>query len=168
MKNDFTALSLEKNKYVPFLGMEKPTHHCVHKQSHLQKEMFICSTAFLPNDNNISSGGLLFKLSCERVGHFVEAKKNTYRRVYNADGSFSYPQIDVNMLRIQGEMYFQSLGITGANKGSVSKPKYSMLDFFLEIEIPKLEELTKDIYQQHGMRTIVRYQMDNAGPHTEQ
>ena len=71
----YSTVVRKHNKYIPFLGMEKPTFLRVNKKNHLYKEMYICSTAYIPNDNNITTGGLSFTLSCERVGHFGAAKK---------------------------------------------------------------------------------------------
>ena len=167
-KRFYSTVVRKFNKYVPVLGMEKPTFLRVNKKNHLYKEMYICSTAYIPNDNNISTGGLSYTLSCERVGHFVPAKKNTYRRVYAGDGTYSYPRIEENILRRRGELYFETLEITGSKEGSVSHPKYSLLNFFLDIEIPKLQELTDSITARYGHRAVVRYQMDNAGPHIEE
>ena len=147
----YSTVKRKNNKYVPFLGMEKPTYHRVNKKSHLDKEMYICSTAFLPSDNNIASGGLSFCLSCERVGHYTPARKTTYRRVYNNDdGSYTYPQIEENILRRRNELYFQGLEIKGTSEGTVSKPKYSLLNFFLQKELLKLDELTEDLTNRYG------------------
>ena len=96
------------------------------------------------------------------------SKKNTYRRVYTDDGTYSYPRLEQNISRRQGELYFETLEITCSKEGSVSKPIYSLLNFFLDIEIPKLEELTKEITAWYGHRAVVRYQMDNVGPHVEE
>ena len=49
----------------------------------------------------------------------------------------------------------------------MSVPKLSLLNFFLNKQIPKLEKLIEDFIAQHGLRTVVRYQMDNAGPRCE-
>ena len=123
----------------------------MNKKSHLHKEMYICSTAFLPSDNNIASGGLSFCLSCERVGHYTPPRKTTYRRVYNNDdGSYTYPQIEENILRRRNELYFQGLEIKGTSEGTVSKPKYSLLNFFLQKELLKLDELTEDLTNRYG------------------
>ena len=163
----YSTVVRKNNKYVPFLGMEKPTYHRVNKKSHLHKEMFICSTGYLPNDNNIETGGLSFTLSCERVGHYTPAKKTTYRREYNDDGTYTYPQIEANILRRRGEMYFEGLEIRGASEGTVSIPKYSLLKIFLDLEIPRLDELTEELTSRFGTRTIVWYQLESAGPHVE-
>ena len=117
--------------------------------------MFICSTAFLPNDNNIKSGGLSYLISCERVGHYTPAQKTTCRRQYNEDGTYTYPQIETNILRRNDDLYFKGLEIKGTSEGTVSKPKYSLLNFFLDVEIPKLDLLTEELTARHGIRTVV-------------
>lgn len=164
----FSTVVRRHRKFIPFLGMEKPTYHRVHKKSHLNKEMNICSSAFMPHDNDIASGGLSYTLSCQRVGHYAKALKNTYRRVYDEeDGSFTYPPIEENILRRKGERYFKGLEINGVSEGTEDKPKYSLKRFFEEKEIPRLESLTENIFICHGVKVVVRYQMDGAGPHVQ-
>ena len=72
--------------------------------------MYICLTALILNDNNIDSGGLLYTLSYERVGHCTPAQKTAYQRQYHQDGSYTYTQIEANILCQQGEFSFHGLG----------------------------------------------------------
>ena len=93
--------------------------------------------------------------------------KNSYRRVYNNNDTFSYPQLQENIIRRRGELYFRSTEINATSEGSVSTPKYSLLKYFKEIEIPNLERLTEEISSSCNQQVLVRYQMDSAGPHTD-
>jgi hypothetical protein len=162
----FAIVVRKNNKLVPWLGVE-PVHHEIHHKSHIYKEMIAASTAFAPFDNDMERGGVAYKISFERIGRLVAAIKDTFRRVYKQDGSFHYPPILANLLRRKGEEYFRSMEITGSNEGTAKKPKYSLLRFFLDVEIPKLEELAARIESTTGKRAIIRYQLDGAGPHRD-
>lgn len=162
----FAIVVRKNNKLVPYLGVE-PIHHEIHHKSHIYKEMIAASTAFLPFGNDMESGGIAYKISFERIGRLVAAIKDTFRRVYKKDGSFHYPPILANLLRRKGEFYFRSMEITGSNEGTSKKPKFSLLRFFLDVEIPKLEQLAAQIESTTGNRAIIRYQMDGAGPHRD-
>jgi hypothetical protein len=102
--------------------------------------MVICSTAILPNNNDISSGGLSFKLSCERVGRLLPAQKDSYKRVYDENGLFAYPKTPTNILRKKGNLYFHPLEIKATSEGTNKFPKFSLLNFFKTKEIPNLEK----------------------------
>ena len=45
------------------------------------KVMGIATTAFAPHGNDMSKGGVAFKVNLERVGRFAPAKKDSYKRV---------------------------------------------------------------------------------------
>ena len=73
--------------------------------------MYICTTAYLVTDNEITKGGLGFKISMERVGRMLAAKKDSYKRVYNNNSTaFRYPKVPENLLRKKGDSYFQIIG----------------------------------------------------------
>ena len=57
--------------------------------------------------------------------------------------------------------------MNAVKEGTVSNPKYSLKKFFKEIEIPRLEQLTLQLQQKYNQPVVVRYQMDSAGPHTD-
>ena len=155
------------NKSVPALGVE-PLNTTVHHKSHIPKVMVIATTGFLPHDNNMASGGVAIKVSLTRVGRMKKADKDSYRRVYKDDGSFHYPNLPENLLRKKGTEYFQSLDITGSSEGTDAKPKFSLLKFFLETEIPALESVVAALQaKEPSRRFVVRYQMDGAGPHQD-
>ena len=163
----YSVVVRDKNKFVPFLGMKEKATNAVQHKSHIHKEMYIATTAYLPHDNDMTKGGLAFKVSLERVGKMLPAKRNSYRRVYHDDDTFSYPHINENLIRRKGEMYFQSTEVNATSEGTVSNPKFSLKKYFKEKEIPRLEALTVLLQQQYNQPVIVRYQMDSAGPHTD-
>jgi hypothetical protein len=87
--------------------------------------------------------------------------------VYKGGGTFHYPKMKTNRLRRKGELYFKSIEITGSTGGMEKKPKFSLLKYFMEIEIPNMDKLAADFFAETGKRVIMRYQMDGAGPHTD-
>ena len=60
----------------------------------------------------------------------AKAKKDSFKRVYLENGKHYYPQWEHNRLRTKGDMYFESLELTGSSKGSEDKPKISLLDLY--------------------------------------
>ena len=61
--------------------------------------MVICAAAFVPHKNNFWLGGEGQKIAFTRCGGKGVAQKNTYKRVYNDDGSYTHPKISKNQLR---------------------------------------------------------------------
>jgi len=98
----------------------------------------------------------------------VAAERDTYKRVYNPDGSgsYTYPKTLANRLLVKGQEYFQGMEMTGSYKGTVKRPKYPLTEFFAE-EIVRLEAVAQKIGSETGKRVVVRYQMDGAGPHRD-
>ena len=140
----FYAIVVRRNnKFVQFLGMEeKDISHMVQKKQHIRKEMFICTTGYLPHNNDVASGGLSYKITMERVGQMIPAKRNIYRRVYNEDNTaFTYPHIESNILQRKGNLYFESMEVNATKEGSVSNPKCSLLKFFKKLKFPTLNNL---------------------------
>jgi hypothetical protein len=95
------------------------------------------------------------------------AQRDTYKRVYKPDGGFHYPRIDINQLRKKGELYFKSMEVTGSKEGTEKNPKFSLLKYFMETEIPNMDRLAAELQTKTGKRVVMRYQMDGAGPHTD-
>jgi hypothetical protein len=155
----------KKNKSVPFFGVEPLVHGVQHK-SHIGKTLVIASTAFVPSKNTIEAGGEAFLVALQRAGRMVPAERDTYKRVYAADGSYTYPKRLSNRLREKGKEYFQGMEITGSYKGTVKNPKYPLTEFFAE-EMERLGVLAQEIGAHSGKRVVVRYQMDGAGPHRD-
>ncbi len=145
------------NKCVPFFGVE-PVQHGVQHKSHLDKIMGIASTAFAPDGNDITKGGRAFLVNLVRVGGMVKATKDTYKRVYRDDGTYHYPVLLENRLQKKGEFYFKGLEITGSKKGTAKEPKFDLLSYFQDTEIPKLDQLCTSVGHLTGKKVIVRYQ----------
>jgi hypothetical protein len=157
----------KNNKAVPFFGVEHVVHSVQHK-SHIGKILVIASTAFVPSNNDIEAGGVSHLVGLQRAGRMVAAERDTYKRVYDPDGSgsYTYPKTLANRLRVKGQEYFQGMEITGSSVGKKKTPKYPLTEFFAE-EIERLEGLAQKIESETGKRVVVRYQMDGAGPHRD-
>ena len=109
----FYVVRTRTNKKVVISEGLLPKDRKVHHKSHVGKEMYIAVTAFQPHGNDITQGGKAMMVSLVRVGRMVAAKKNSYKRVYRADGTYHYPQIATNILRRKGDLYFKSEELTG-------------------------------------------------------
>jgi hypothetical protein len=131
----------KNNKSVPFFGVE-PLVHSVQHKSHIGKVLIIASTAFLPVDNDVTAGGEAVLVGLQRAGRMVAAERDTFARVYAPDGSgsYSYPKILANRLRVKGQEYFQGMEITGFSTGTKKNPKYPLTEFFAD-EMERLEVL---------------------------
>ena len=98
----------------------------------------------------------------------MKAKKNSYKRVYRSDGTFHFPKIEENLLRIKGKEYFTSLELTGSSEGTEKDPKISLLNLYQETIIPILEEkVVKSINENGKVKVVIVKQEDNAGLHTD-
>ena len=51
----YAIVTRRNNKSIPFMGIEPVNHSCQHK-SHIYKVMGICSTGFVPIDNDMTKG----------------------------------------------------------------------------------------------------------------
>ena len=131
--------------------------------------MYICVTAFvLTNNNDIRLGGTAVPVSMIRVGKMVCAPKDSYKRVYKPNGSFHYPTIAANRLRIKGQFYFKPLELTGSSEGTVKKTKVSLLKCYQDQIIPDIERKIVDRFSNGGTRkVIVLKQEDGAGLHND-
>ena len=67
----------------------------------------------------------------------------------------------------KGHEYFKNTEVKGSSEGTDDNPKFSLLDFFKNTEIPALEKLTKELSVKYNCNVVVRYQYDGAGPHTD-
>ena len=96
----------------------------------------------------------------------VKAKKDSYSRVYQPDGTYHYPQVEANLLRKQGEEYFKNVELTGNSNGTEKDPKMSLLEQYEETIMPALKEKVVEKYNNGGTRDVcILFQEDNAGLH---
>ena len=71
----------KNNKVLTSIGLEPAEYYAQHK-SYIGKCMYVVVTAFAPHDNDFTKGGIVIPVACVRVGKEVEAKKDSFKRVY--------------------------------------------------------------------------------------
>ena len=145
-----------------------PQNSYVHHKNHIDKYMYVVVTACVLNDNDFEKGGKAERVSCIRVGKYVEAKKDTYKRVYRENGTYHYPKIKENRLRVKGNQYFKSFELKGSKEGSKKHPKVSLLKLYEEHIIPDIESKIVQKYSENGKyKIVIVKQEDGAGLHTD-
>ena len=135
----FEIIIRKHNKCIPFYGCF-PVNHTIHHKSHIGKTMVTCSSAFEPFGNDMEQGGLAHKRAFDRVGWYLAATKDAYRHVYRTDGTYHYPKQDDNLIRRKGDLMWQNLKITGSKQGTEKSPKWLLLKWWEEKELPRLDE----------------------------
>lgn len=101
------------NKVLTSIGLD-PVDYYAHHKNYIEKEMYIVVTAYVLNGNDITADGKAIPIACVRVGRMKKATKDSYKRVYKDDRSYTYPKIAENKLRSVGEEYFAGVELTGA------------------------------------------------------
>ena len=156
------------NKILTSIGVDS-RHVYVRNKSHIEKEMYVVATAFVPHHNNdLTKGGKAIPIACIRCGELEVAEKDSHKRVFNDDGTYGFPKIAENRLREAGKTYFKSLELTGSSLGSGKKRKVSLLQFYKDTIIPALEEKIVNKLSENGtVKVVIVKQEDNAGLHKE-
>ena len=125
--------------------------------------MYIVISGFLMHNNDITAGGEAFPISLTRVGKMVKASKNSYRRVYKNDGTYHYPKIKNNIMRVKGKQYFTSVDLTGSKDGTAKNPKMSLISAYKNEIIPAMDLIEKKLSAKLSAKIIFVQQEDNAG-----
>ena len=115
----YAFVSRRNGKILTSIGLES-NHIYARNKSHIDKEMYVVATAFIPHEgNDITKGGKSVPIACICCGELVEAtEKDSHKRVYQEDGSHKYPPIKENQLRVKGQPYFKNLDLTGSSEGT--------------------------------------------------
>ena len=118
-------------------------------------------------DNEFENEKKAIKILIKRAGAMVEAKRDTYRRVYKTDGSgtFHYPKVPDNILRKKGTEYFESREITGSNEGTEGNWKFPLLTLRDDEILRRLDATSQRIETETNKRVIVVEQDDKSTPH---
>ncbi len=154
-------------KVLTSIGLDQADYYAHHK-NYVGKCMYIVVTAYVPFNNDITKGGIAVPVACIRAGRMIRAQKNTYKRVYAADGTYTMPAIPENQLRHEGQYYFKSLEVTGSTLGTEKNPKVSLLHVYREEIIPAIEEKIVRRFSNNGTRKVcIVRQEDGAGPHND-
>ena len=103
-----------------------------------------------------------------RAGRMEIAQRDTFRRVYHDNGTYTMPVIPENRLRVRRQPYFVNMEITGSATEKGGKPKFPLLKHFRNTLIPKLDNAVAEMSTKMNRRIVLRYQHDNASPHIEQ
>ena len=162
----YASVRRTKNKQILSIGCEL-RHNTTHHLSHMHKVLIIAATGYIVKDNDIEAGGNAIRLCFDRAGRMIQAKKDSYKRVYYDDGSYSYPRIPENKLRSKGEYYWNDMDITGSSEGTDQDPKYSLLNWHRDQLIPAMEATEEELSLRLNKKIVFRYQMDGAGPHKD-
>lgn len=169
----YACRSRGHNKVLTSIGLF-PSNYYVHHKSHVNKQMFICATAFIPYENDITRGGEAIPISLIRVGEEGVWEKNTYKRVYDSNGNYSMPRNPSNIKNIAGESRFISGNLTGSSDGRTKDGNLnvSLLSKYRDDIIPALEKMIANKgldLNSNGEKRKVRVvlQEDGAGPHQE-
>ena len=164
----FYALVARNNiKSIPSIGVFPHKHMCGNKH-HIHKIMVTCTTGFLPRFNRFELGGTAIKISFDRVGVMETAKRTSYKRTTRPDGTFYYNKTEANISRRKGSSYFKPCEVTGSKESVGGKPKFSLMKYYAEVEIPRLDRIAQEYESVNpGSRLIIRYNSDGAGPHND-
>ena len=73
----FSLVARRHQKNVPFLGCT-PKAHGVHHKNHIGKVLGLCTTGYMPINNNVLEGGQAIKIHIQRAGGLEKAKKDSY------------------------------------------------------------------------------------------
>ena len=144
-----------------------PVYHRIHHKNSVDKLLAICAVGIAPFDNDLRKGGEAYKIELTRCGRLVEAKKDSFKRVYREDGTYHYPKVAENRLREKGKEYFENWEITGSNKMKGTTPKFALTQWVRNNFMPKLTDLAQQLEHKHNKTIHVRGQWDNATPHVE-
>jgi hypothetical protein len=63
--------------------------------------------------------------------------------------------------------YFESWEVTGSLEATEQNPKYSLLKFWKDKQLPDLQAVTQRVELETGKRVVIRYQWDDATPHKD-
>ena len=86
----------------------------------------------------LGNGGRCIKVSCVPVGEYEQAKRDSYKRVYDDEGRFTYPQIQDNLERKKGEYYWKNKTLCGTLEPN--DDKFSLIQAYKEYIIPQMEK----------------------------
>jgi hypothetical protein len=116
-KRLYDCASRAHDKRIASIGI-LPKYYKVQHKSHIPKQMGLAATGFVvTNNHDMRSRGEAFKFKLHRAGRMCPAKKDSYKRVYREYGTFRYPKLPQNILRQQGELYFEDMNVSGSTIG---------------------------------------------------
>ena len=139
-------------------------YHYAHHKNFIDQVMFIVVNGFIPEKNNLlGMGGKSVKVSCIPVGDYEPAKRDSYKRVYDDEGNFTYPQIAENIERRKGELYWKNKTLCGTE--STRDGQFSLIHAYKEHIIPQMEEIARQESEGGIFDVVFIEQEDGAGCH---
>ena len=140
-------------------------YHYAHHKNYIDQVMFIVVNGFVPKDNNLlGNGGRSIKVSCVPVGDYEQAKRDSYKRVYDDEGRFTYPKIPENLERRKGQYYWKNKTLCGSNEPG--DDQFSLIRAYREFIIPEMEKIQLKESEGGRFRVVFMEQEDGAGCHT--
>ena len=76
----------------------------------------MATSAFKLFINDILKGGIGHKISFTRVGHFVIAKMNSYKRVYKPNVLYHYLKQPKKIAQQKGHLIWKNLEVSSSRK----------------------------------------------------
>ena len=153
----YACVCRRNGKSILSIGVSPKTYKVQHKNS-IEKIMCVAVSGFVFHNSDITTGGQPVKISFSRCGKMMPAKRNSYKRVYRADGTWKNDGIQ---LRRKGELYWKAMEVTGSDTGTEKQPKFDLLSLHRDVIFPSMELEAR----KHGC--IIRYQIDGAGAHQD-
>ena len=94
----------------------------------------------------------------------MKAKQNSYKRVTNDQGNFTYPQIPENIIQKKGEKYWKNKTLCGTNEPKTNQ--YSLIRAYKKHIFPRMEEIARQESEGGKYKIVFIEQEDGAGCHT--
>ncbi len=83
----------------------------------------------------------------------MQAKKDSYKRVYNDDGTYNYPRVAENIIRKKGEFYFENCEICGSRSEKSGERKFNLSEWVRDEYTPSLNALALQIEEETGIES---------------
>lgn len=142
------------------LGLEREAHYAYHR-NHLEKVMLLAVTGYA-FDSDVEEGGHGLKLGLFRYEAGKMAKRRQNESERDTEGNLTYTG---PVVREEGDIYMLDTTVTGSDKGSADKPKFTLRDAFEYGIFPAIRDLVGPGKKYEGYIPVV--QGDNAGPHQD-
>lgn len=109
-------LTASQQKQILSFGIESVTHKTYHTLR-MCKIFGVATSVFLPKDKGIERGERALKLQLVRVEQMVRANELSFKLVYASNGSYNFPNIPNNRIRMEGNFYFRKMKINVSKEG---------------------------------------------------
>ena len=162
----FAGLRCAHAKRCERLGLEKSSLYAQHT-SHISQLMVVACTAYAFEDN-FENGGEGIALGLYRCWAARIAQRAVHAAVKDPEtGKTTYPNVAKGgtRLRSAGDPYMTDCSVTGANCGTSTKPKFSLLRLLKNHLFPDVQKLVGPGGRYEGYVPV--WQWDNAPGHID-